>query len=165
MDKYIDEIIYGGMDGILTTVSIISGVYGSNINVVYAFILGIANLLADGFSMGISRYLSLSRKQNNINAIIRGLYTFLSFCILGGIPVLSLYFCIDSVDPESRFCNGASILFLFVTTLCFVLIGYIKALYMTKTYMKTITETLMIGFIGVYISYYVSYKMKEYLIK
>ena len=165
MDKYIDEIIYGGMDGILTTVSIISGVYGSNINVVYAFILGIANLLADGFSMGISRYLSLSRKQNNMNAIIRGLYTFLSFCILGGIPVLSLYFCIDSVDSESRFCNSASILFLFVTTLCFVLIGYIKALYMTKTYMKTITETLMIGFIGVYISYYVSYKMKEYLIK
>ena len=165
MDKYIDEIIYGGIDGILTTVSIISGVYGSNINVVYAFILGIANLLADGFSMGISRYLSLSRKQNNMNAIIRGLYTFLSFCILGGIPVLSLYFCIDSVDSESRFCNSASILFLFVTTLCFVLIGYIKALYMTKTYMKTITETLMIGFIGVYISYYVSYKMKEYLIK
>ena len=163
MDKYTDEIIYGGMDGILTTVSIISGVYGSNINVVYAFILGIANLLADGFSMGISRYLSLSRKKNNINAFIRGLYTFLSFCILGGIPVLSLYFCIDTNNPQSRFCDRASSLLIFVTTLCFVLIGYIKALYMTKTYMKTIIETLIIGFIGVYISYYVSFSMKEYL--
>ena len=76
IQRYLDEIIYGGMDGVLTTVSIIAGVYGSNINVIYGFILGVANLLADGFSMGISRYLSLvDINKSNVtrkNAIYRG---------------------------------------------------------------------------------------------
>lgn len=161
MNKYLDEIIYGGMDGILTTVSIIAGAYGSNISMVYAFILGVANLLADGFSMGISRYLSLADlDKNKANAIYRGLVTFFAFCFFGFIPIASLFIC----GPE---CNGFSkdsIPFMVATIASFVYIGYLKSR-ITKTTLYTILETLVIGCIGVSISYFVSVSLKSILIQ
>ena len=51
---FISEFIYGGMDGIITTIAIISSVMGANISTQYALVLGMANVLSDGFSMGIS---------------------------------------------------------------------------------------------------------------
>ena len=161
MSKYLDEIIYGGMDGILTTVSIIAGAYGSNISMVYAFILGIANLLADGFSMGISRYLSLADlDKNKTNAIYRGVITFLAFCLFGFIPIASLFIC----GPD---CNGFtkdSVPFMIATIASFIYIGYLKSK-ITKTTLYTIFETLVIGCIGVSISYYVSVTLKGVLIQ
>ena len=55
----LSEFIYGGMDGVITTVAIIAGTMGANIAPKYALILGLSNIMADGFSMGISRYNSL----------------------------------------------------------------------------------------------------------
>lgn len=167
IQRYLDEIIYGGMDGVLTTVSIIAGVYGSNINVIYGFILGVANLLADGFSMGISRYLSLvDINKSNVtrkNAIYRGIVTFLSFCILGLIPILSLFICL----PKTNNCNEITAdgnMFIIATLFSFIFIGYLKSTN-TKTYLYTIIETLLIGLTGVSISYFVSVHLKNYFIQ
>ena len=59
MYMILSEFIYGGMDGVITTVAIIAGILGANIAPKYALVLGLASLFADGFSMGISRYSSL----------------------------------------------------------------------------------------------------------
>ena len=56
--KYVKSLIYGGVDGIITTFAIVAGVVGANLDFNVIIILGFANLLADGLSMGIGDYLS-----------------------------------------------------------------------------------------------------------
>lgn len=56
--RYLAEVIYGANDGIVTTFAVVSGVAGAALNPSIVLILGAANLFADGFSMGMSNYLS-----------------------------------------------------------------------------------------------------------
>ena len=56
--RYLAEVIYGANDGIVTTFAVVSGVAGASLNPSIVLILGAANLFADGFSMGMSNYLS-----------------------------------------------------------------------------------------------------------
>ncbi len=56
--QYIGEIVYGGLDGIITTFAVVSGVAGAQLGASVVLILGLANLLADGFAMATGAYLS-----------------------------------------------------------------------------------------------------------
>ena len=61
---YLKEIVYGGSDGIVTTFAVVAGFTGaqngalSQYPVLIVLILGLANLLADAFSMGMGDILS-----------------------------------------------------------------------------------------------------------
>eukprot|EP01117_Protostelium_nocturnum_P012079 TRINITY_DN4424_c0_g2_i2.p1 TRINITY_DN4424_c0_g2~~TRINITY_DN4424_c0_g2_i2.p1 ORF type:complete len:283 (+),score=100.63 TRINITY_DN4424_c0_g2_i2:238-1086(+) len=55
--RYIKDVIYGGLDGLITTFAIVSGVAGANLSSSVILILGLANLIADGFSMAVGNYL------------------------------------------------------------------------------------------------------------
>lgn len=55
--SYLRDWIYGGIDGTVTTFAVVSGVIGGKLASIVIIILGIANLLADGFSMAASNYL------------------------------------------------------------------------------------------------------------
>ncbi len=61
--QYIGDFVYGGLDGIITTFAVVSGVAGANLGTGIILILGIANLLADGFSMATGAYLSTKSEQ------------------------------------------------------------------------------------------------------
>lgn len=52
------EFVYGASDGIVTTFAVVASVAGAGLNPLIVIVLGIANLLADGFSMASSSYLS-----------------------------------------------------------------------------------------------------------
>lgn len=56
--QYIGDLVYGGLDGIITTFAVVSGVAGAQLGTPIILILGLANLLADGFSMATGAYLS-----------------------------------------------------------------------------------------------------------
>jgi VIT1/CCC1 family predicted Fe2+/Mn2+ transporter len=56
--QYIGYMVLGGLDGIITTFAVVSGVAGANLGANIVLILGLANLLADGFSMATGTYLS-----------------------------------------------------------------------------------------------------------
>ncbi|MBR9699787.1 hypothetical protein GOV09_04995 [Candidatus Woesearchaeota archaeon] len=56
--KYIKSIVYGGLDGIITTFAVVAGVAGASLSFNIVLILGFANLFADGLSMAIGDYLS-----------------------------------------------------------------------------------------------------------
>lgn len=60
---YIGSMVYGGLDGIITTFAVVSGVSGAQLGAQVILILGIGNLLADGFSMGIGDYLSTKSER------------------------------------------------------------------------------------------------------
>lgn len=49
--NYIRYLVYGGIDGAVTTFAIVVGVVGETLSSGIILILGLANFLADGFSM------------------------------------------------------------------------------------------------------------------
>ncbi len=76
--KYLEESVYGGTDGIITTFAVVSGFSGAslgsgtlNLSIITVLLFGVANLVADGAAMGFGNYLSIkSKKQfyhNNYN--------------------------------------------------------------------------------------------------
>lgn len=60
---YIGSMVYGALDGIITTFAVVSGVAGAQLGASVILILGIGNLLADGFSMGTGDYLSTKSER------------------------------------------------------------------------------------------------------
>jgi len=61
--QYLGETVYGGLDGIITTFAVVSGVAGAQLGTPIILILGLANLFADGFSMATGAYLSAKSEQ------------------------------------------------------------------------------------------------------
>ncbi len=57
-DNHLAEFVYGGIDGIVTTFAVVSAVAGAGLEPGVVLILGFANLVSDGLSMGISAYLA-----------------------------------------------------------------------------------------------------------
>ncbi len=155
----LSDFIYGGMDGVITTAAIIAGIIGANISTKYALILGLANLCADGFSMGISRYNSLIDviEKKNSSPLIASCVTFFSFVFLGAIPLIPFLFI--SFNNETSM-KTMLLLFCFIS---FIIIGTIKGIY-TKKILKSLLEVNIIGGIGLFISFYVSKYVKNRLI-
>ena len=54
---YLRDFVYGAVDGIVTTFAVVAGAAGAGLEERVVVILGIANLLADGFSMAVSNLL------------------------------------------------------------------------------------------------------------
>jgi vacuolar iron transporter family protein len=54
----VKSIVFGGLDGVITTFSIVAASAGASLNVQTALLLGVSNLIADGISMGIGDFLS-----------------------------------------------------------------------------------------------------------
>lgn len=55
--SYLKDFIYGAIDGAVTTFAVVSGVAGAGLSSKIIIILGLANLLGDGFSMAVSNFL------------------------------------------------------------------------------------------------------------
>jgi len=58
LSAYVKEIVYGGLDGIISKVAIVTTVLGANLDPALVLIIGISTLIADAISMGVSSYLS-----------------------------------------------------------------------------------------------------------
>lgn len=61
--QYLGEMVYGGLDGIITTFAVVSGVAGAELGTPIILILGLSNLLADGFSMATGAYLAAKSEK------------------------------------------------------------------------------------------------------
>ena len=53
---FLKDAIYGGIDGAVTTFAIVAGVKGAGLSSGIIVALGVANIIADGFSMAASNY-------------------------------------------------------------------------------------------------------------
>ena len=107
---YIRDVIYGANDGIITTFAVVAGVAGGALSPKAVLIIGTANLLADGLSMGVGNYLSI-RSHESARAAQglpeeeaapgrHGTATFVAFAIAGALPLAPYVFVASS---EVRF--------------------------------------------------------------
>ena len=63
---YIKDFVYGGIDGAVTTFAVVTGVAGAGFSSVVIIVLGLANILADGFSMAVSNYLGTKSDNQHV---------------------------------------------------------------------------------------------------
>jgi VIT1/CCC1 family predicted Fe2+/Mn2+ transporter len=99
---YIRDLVYGANDGVITTFAVVAGVTGGTLNPVAVLVLGAANLLADGLSMGVGNYLGIRSDERvreaqqlpeqEASPVRHGVATFVAFVTAGAVPLLPFVF-------------------------------------------------------------------------
>lgn len=94
---YIRDVVYGANDGVITTFAVVAAVAGGELRAGAVLVIGFANLLADGLSMGVGNYLSIrshesARAADNLpeeeaSPARHGLATFVAFVAAGAVPL------------------------------------------------------------------------------
>ena len=96
---YLKDMVYGANDGLITTFAVVAGVEGGALSRHAVLVVGFANLLADGLSMGVGNYLSI-RSQETVRRTLalpeeeafparHATATFLAFAVAGVIPLVA----------------------------------------------------------------------------
>ncbi|MCR9139677.1 MAG: VIT1/CCC1 transporter family protein [Alphaproteobacteria bacterium] len=67
--SYLRDCVYGGIDGAVTTFAIVAGVEGAGFSHTVIIALGIANVLADGFSMAAGNYSATKTDLDNLKRL------------------------------------------------------------------------------------------------
>ena len=61
--SYLRDFVFGAIDGTVTTFAIVSGVAGAELSSGVVIVLGMANLLGDGFSMAAGNFLAIRSEE------------------------------------------------------------------------------------------------------
>jgi predicted membrane protein (TIGR00267 family) len=168
-EQYLGQFVYGAIDGSVTTFAVVAGAAGANLSSTVIIILGFANLIADGFSMGASAYLSAkserdmkikkhteagiesSAHHHDETPLGDGVATFVAFVLVGFIPVM--VYVIDAVlglntDKNTLFATSA-----FFTGATFMGIGVLKGQTTKTNQLKSGIETLALGGVAAIVAY------------
>ena len=170
-ESYLGEFVYGAIDGTVTTFAVVAGAAGAGLSSSVIVILGFANLVADGFSMGASSYLSAKSERDlkirrhteagkehkphdlthGETPIKDGLITFGSFVVVGFVPFMLYVF--DSVFKFGASAHGLFVWSGILTGLTFISIGLLKA-HVTKTKpWRAAGETFLLGAVAAVLAY------------
>ncbi|MSU56322.1 MAG: hypothetical protein EXS51_03380 [Candidatus Taylorbacteria bacterium] len=166
-ERYLREFVYGAIDGTVTTFAIVSGVVGANLSPSIVLVLGLANVLADGFSMASSNFLAERSEialHHGVEALPAGTkaplktasVTFFSFITVGFIPLFpfALAFFVPAVLPYEF---GLSIA---LTAVAFVGIGAVRGIVTKHRATQSALETLLVGGLAALISFAVGYFLR-----
>lgn len=142
---YLRDIVNGALDGVITTLAVISGASGAQLAPRVGLILGMANLVGDGLSMGASNYLGLKSEllQTGTSAAIEkpwrhGVATLIAFLLFGSIPLLA--FLLVRPGSTSVFLPAAALSIIALVTL-----GKLRATYVGRPALRSIAEVIAIG--------------------
>lgn len=64
--RYLGDAIFGAVDGSVTTFAVVAGAVGAQLAGGVVIVLGVANLVADGFSMAVSNYLGTKSEHEYV---------------------------------------------------------------------------------------------------
>lgn len=94
---YLPQMVYGAVDGTVTTFAVVAGATGGDLSSKTIIILGLANLFADGVSMSISAYLAAKSEKIGMKTPFSiALWTLVAFVIVGFIPMIPYVFGLGS---------------------------------------------------------------------
>ena len=151
---YLKDLIYGANDGIITTFAVVAGVVGASLSSRTILILGFANLVADGFSMGASNFLSIRSDEavrqaqglspREPHAFRHGIATFGAFLLVGVVPLLAYLFPFLPRD----FSTAAA-----VTLVTLFLVGAARSLVTVKRWWMAGMEMLLVGAVAAAVAY------------
>jgi len=220
--SYVGDFVYGAIDGSVTTFAVVSGVAGAGLSSNIVIILGLANLVADGFSMAVGNYLSsksnieyiekerkreeweiehypkgeieeirqifkkkgfkgkdlenavktitankevwvdtmmadeLQLVEEKTSPIKKGAVTFVSFAIIGFIPLIPYFLSFVSETIKASV-YPLSVVMTFIT---FFFIGSGKVFITGKNWLKSGLETLFVGGIAAVIAFGIGFLLR-----
>lgn len=161
VEENLREFVYGGMDGAVTTFAVVTGAAGAGFNERVILILGLANVMADGFSMAVGSYLSDKadqqlemkkggKKTDLESPLAASVATFVSFLLIGLVP-LSVY--IVNYAFKLNLGDDALTLSIVLTLLAFGIVGYLRAVVTHISKTRSVLESLGLGVAAAVISY------------
>ena len=158
--RYISEFVYGAVDGTVTTFAVVAALAGAGISSAVILILGVANLIADGFSMGSSAYLAASAEheesardtQKRASPKIIGAVTFLAFVVVGSVPVLP--YLVDVIASSKV--PGTTLFYVSsaLTAVTFLAIGFTKGKVGKQSPWREAIITLLLGAVAAGLAYF-----------
>lgn len=155
--KYIPEIIYGSVDGTVTTFAIVAASVGAGLSSGVVLVLGVASVVADGFSMGASSFLSAQADKSKSRARKRpasiGSATFTAFLLAGLAPLV--VYAYDVIRGNAGEVNAGLFPFsVMLTLLTFIAIGYGKARVENSNLLFSVLTTVGLGLIAAGLAYF-----------
>jgi VIT1/CCC1 family predicted Fe2+/Mn2+ transporter len=145
---YIRDVVYGANDGLITTFAVVSGVAGGSLSTVAVVVIGAANLVADGISMGVGNFLAIRADERAREAADlpeqeafpwkHALATLVAFVVAGAIP-LGPYVMLG---VEQRLVWSSVLTFA-----ALFLLGAGRALVTVDRWWRSGLETLGLGFV------------------
>jgi len=154
LKHYMKDLVYGANDGVITTFAIVAGVTGAQLPARVVLILGMANLLADGFSMGASNFLAIRAdeavRRSDGHGILEpfpvrhGLVTFAAFVVAGSVPLLS--YVIDVGDSAFKVA-------VVLTVLSLVGVGVTRASVTDEPWWQSALEVVGVGVAAAAVSF------------
>ncbi|OHB03582.1 MAG: hypothetical protein A3B03_02560 [Candidatus Zambryskibacteria bacterium RIFCSPLOWO2_01_FULL_42_41] len=162
---YIGDLVLGANDGIITSFAVISGAAGAGLPAFVVIVLGLANLVADGISMGLSNYLSLrSTKEAELRVGINetrldhpsrhGLATGLAFVSAGALPLIPYFF---NTSPSARFSVAIA-----ATAISLFVVGALRTLVTGSHWLRSGLEMLFVGGIAALAAYIVGAAVRAF---
>ncbi len=144
---YIRDLVYGASDGIITTFAVVGGVAGGALSPSAVLIIGVANLAADGVSMGVGNFQAIRANERAREADRlpeeeaypwkHGLATLVAFMIAGAVPLIP-YLVPGAGEARLAWSTGLTMGAMF-------LLGALRARVTLERWWKTALETLFLG--------------------
>jgi vacuolar iron transporter family protein len=173
--------VYGANDGIITTFAVMAGVVGAQLSPNVVIILGLANLFADGLSMGLGDYLGeKSERQLRKKHIPRnhpckiaqkggtpcdceagnlqspvwatGLVTFISFIVAGFAPILPFI-----LNAMLNLGINQSAVSLLTTGLALFAVGAFRTTFIDGKWWKNGLEMFAVGMLAAVVAFGLGY--------
>lgn len=154
IQHYLRDLVYGANDGTITTFAVVSGVTGASLDARIVLILGFANLIADGFSMGASNFLSIRSEESVLRSqgkdpqepfpLRHALATFAAFVVVGCVPLVSY------IAPVGQYAFTAAVV---LTLLTLFVVGAARALVTDMRWWRGGLEMLTVGLAAAAVAY------------
>ena len=142
---YLRDMVYGALDGVITTMAVLAGAEGASLSMRVGLVLGMANLLGDGISMGASNYLGLRSEIEQAGGSVaaeapwrHGLATLAAFVIVGSIPLAA--FAVSAWSGARVFPVAAAL-----AAVALAAAGAVRAAFVGKTAVRSAFEMLSVG--------------------
>lgn len=158
--------VYGANDGIVTTFAVVAGVSGAGLSPDVIIVLGIANMIADAFSMGVSDFLgeesarkASGKKMGKVWGT--GLLTFIAFVIAGTLPLAPYLAEYLGVYILQAYRFPLSIV---ATMAAMFTVGSLRTHFIHGSWLRNGLEMLGVGSIAALIAYFAGFLIERYII-
>jgi len=161
---HIGDLVFGANDGMVTTFAVVSGAAGASLSPRIVIILGVANLIADGFAMGAGNYLGMRSEQEyqrstgrtlregRMHALGHGAAIFGAFVLAGSVPLLPFLFV-----PSARMFLTSCI----ATGTTLFVVGSLRTLVTRTRWFTSGLEMLLIGSMAAAFAYLTGHLLRQ----
>ena len=183
---HVRGVVFGGMDGILTTFAVLAAVIGSRqSSTELTLVIGFSTLIADALSMAAGEYLSakaedemelaavaergrgliLRRRNDEPGPLEKGFAMFLAFTVFGAMPLRGFIAAAvistqTGIATDSRIFRSLSVS---ITALTLFSLGTIKSTFGVGTWYSSGLEVTAIGGAAATVAYYTA-KVVDHLV-